>query len=56
MYICETCREQARPNSDPGIVFAVVLKEVSGFNASGSREFAEGQGRVLPRALLSRLV
>jgi hypothetical protein len=44
MYICETCREQVRPKSEPGIVFAVELKEVTGFNPSGSREFAEGHG------------
>jgi hypothetical protein len=44
MYICEACREEVRPKSEPGILFAVELKNVSAFNPGGTREFAEGRG------------
>jgi hypothetical protein len=42
MYICEGCREQVRPKSEPGIVFAAVLEDVSGFNPSGSLRSLRG--------------
>jgi hypothetical protein len=44
MYICDTCRVQVRPKNEPGIVFAVLLKDVSGFNPAGARSLTEGQG------------
>jgi hypothetical protein len=44
MYICETCRQQVRPRSELGIVFARVLRDLSGFNPIGTSEKAQGQG------------
>ena len=42
MYICETCREQVRPKSEPGIAYAVELVPVPSFGAPN--DVAEGMG------------
>ena len=41
MDICETCRQQVRPRSEPGIVYAVELIPADTF---GRRELVEGMG------------
>jgi hypothetical protein len=42
MYICETCREQVRPASDAGIVYAVTLERID--TMGPTTEYLEGLG------------
>lgn len=42
MYICETCRQQVRPASEPGIVYAVELTRVE--TMGPTVEMVEGLG------------
>ena len=42
VYICETCREQVRPASEPGIVYAVEL--IRAETMGPTTEYLEGLG------------
>ena len=41
MLVCETCRDEVRPKSEPGIVYAVELELVQ---TPQGTEFLEGRG------------